>query len=132
MRQIPRKALTLTLALGLSGCIVIPIPNVRDKARYCTVENAYSVARETGAGLQDVCGETNAAARAMATDRGLKYYELSRKIELYQELLDDPKLESVLANAPEPIPNFLLREKIKRLIAERQQYAMAPVVIPAS
>ena len=132
MKQIPRKALTLTLALGLSGCIVIPIPNIRDKARYCTVENAYSVARETGAGLQDVCGEANAEARAIATDRGLKYYELSRKIELYQELLDDPKLESVLANAPEPIPGFLLREKIKRLMAERQQYAMAPAVISAS
>ncbi len=132
MKQIPRKALTLTLALGLSGCIVIPIPNIRDKARYCTVENAYSVARETGAGLQNVCDATNAEARAIATDRGLKYYELSRKIELYQELLDDPKLESVLANAPEPIPSFLLREKIKRLIAERQQYAMAPAVIPAS
>ncbi len=133
MKQIPQKALTLTLALGLSGCIIIPIPKVRDTANYCTIENAYSVARETGEALQeDICGEVNAQGREIATLRGKKYYELSRKIELYQEMLDDPQLDSVLKNAPEPIPSHLLREKISRLIEERKQYATPPVVIPAS
>ncbi|NVO23463.1 hypothetical protein HJ526_06600 [Donghicola sp. C2-DW-16] len=132
MNKIPLSALTVAMALGLSGCIIIPIPKVRDTSKYCTIENAYTVAKETGDALQDICGDVNAESRAVATERGKKYYELSRKIELYQEMLDDPSLDSVLKNAPEPIPDYLLREKIKRLIAERQQYATPPVIVPAS
>lgn len=132
MTPIPRIYIALVSCLFVAGCIIIPLSSHPNKDEYCTVENAYLVARETGEDLIDICDASNARARAIAAERGKTYYNLSRKIELYQEMLADPELDRVVGTGSAPIPDKVLRAKIQSLVVEREQRGSMPTIVPAS
>ncbi|PRY93998.1 hypothetical protein [Donghicola tyrosinivorans] len=134
--KILKMTVTAAALSALAGCVIIPIGDGAkvqvNPEKYCTVENAYWMGREKGKSVVDLCPEELQADLALANAYGQKYRELTQEIEMRQQMIGDDSTDSVLENAPEPIPSMLSRVQLKRLEAERAQYASPPLTTTAA